>query len=195
MDSFLGEKAQVNAYMLGMGLDQCVFFLKRKENNDYHDEVVCKDEAFILPIIGWADKIRLDGWVPEPELCGACAQCGVGCFGDIIDFSWIKDAKAPEMAEKWKTGDKYVKVGEMLMQEARTFFTGQVLEKGKQVKKFPGLIGDNIVLLVEDLKVQKIIQHRFDIRKEAVIREFGPEGLIKVGEEKEITQYKIQEVE
>lgn len=195
IDAYPGEKAQVNAYMLGMGLNSCVFFVKKKESNDYHDEIVCRDEAFILPIIGWSDKIRLEDWVPQPELCEACSQCGVGCFGEVLDFSWIKDAKAPEMADKWKQGDKYVKVGEMLMDEARTFFTGQVKIKEKWVKELPGLIGEGSLLLVEDLKVQKIVQHRFEIRKEDVLREFGPEGLMRVGQEKDVVQFRITEVQ
>jgi len=194
MEAYPGEKCQANAYMLGTGLDECIFWVKKKENNDYHDIVLSLDKDYILPVIEWADKIRLEGWVPEPKLCDYCSYCGVRCFGAVIDFSWIKDANASEMVEKWKTGDKYVKVGEMLMQEARTYFTDQVLEKGRQVKRFPGLIGDEIVLLVEDLKVQRIIQNRFDVDKGLVIKYFGPEGLIKVGRENKVTQYRIQEV-
>lgn len=188
-----GEKAQVNAYMLGRGLNECIFFLKKKNNNDYYDSIIPLDMDFILPIIEWADRIRLEGWVPEPKLCQYCAYCYARCFGQIVDFSWIKEAKAPEMAKKWRDGYQLSSVGEMYMQEARTFFTGQVLEKGRQVKQFPGLIGDEDLLLVEGLKIRKIPQHRFDISKQAIIEEFGAEALIKVGVERDIVTYRIGE--
>lgn len=188
-----GEKAQINSYMLGMGLDECIFFLKQKNNNDYFDAIIPYEEKFILPIIEWADKIRLEGWVPEPILCKHCAHCYLDCFGQVVDFSWIKEAKAPEMVKKWRDGYQLSSVGEMYMQEARTFFTGQVLEKGKQVKKFPGLIGDEELLLVEGLKIRKIPMHRFDVSKQAIIEEFGAEALIKVGVEKDIITYRIGE--
>ncbi len=188
-----GEKAQINAYMWGMGLDECIFMVKNKDNNDYHDSTIPYEKGFILPIIEWADKIRLEGWVPEPKLCKYCAYCYTKCFGEVIDFSWIKEAKAPEMAKRWRDGYKLTSVGEVYMQEARTFFTGQVLEKSRQVKKFPGLIGDDEFLLVEGLKIKKTVQHRFDISKARVIQEFGPEGLMKVGKENDIDTYRIQE--
>lgn len=183
--AFPGEKAQVNAYMLGRGLDECIFFVKRKENNDYYDPIVKLDKDYILPIIEWADKIRLDGWIPEPKLSEYCAYCGIKCFGEVIDFSWIKEAKASEMADKWRKGDKYVKVGDMLKEEARTYFVGS---RDGTVK---GIMGDEKLLVVEGLKIQRIIQHRFDVSKERVLEEFGVEGLWKVGEENDVTSYRI----
>ena len=189
IDEFPGEKAQVNAYMLGMGLSECVFFVKKKESNDYYSPIVPLDKDYILPIIDWADKIRLEGWIPEPKLSKECAHCGIKCFGQVIDLSWIKDAKAPEMAEKWRQGKKLIDVGGMLMEEARTFFVGS---RDGNIK---GLLGDEYLLMVEGLKIMKIISHRFDIRKELVLKEFGPEGLVKVGEEKDVVQYRITEVE
>jgi len=188
IEYYPGQKAQVNAYMLGMGLEECIFFVKNKDSNDYFDKLIPLDKEFILPIIEWADNIRLEGWVPEPKLCKYCAWCDMKCFGQVVDFSWIKEAQAPEMAEKWKQGDKLVKVGDMMKEEARTFFVGNVKEG------IDGLIGDEDLLIVEDLKIQKIIQHRFDVTKEAVLREFGPEGLVRVGVERDIVTYRIKEV-
>jgi len=189
INAYPGEKAQVNAYMLGRGLDECIFFVKRKENNDYCDPIVKLDKDYILPIIEWADRIRLDKWIPEPKLCEYCAQCGLHCFGEILDFSWMKEAKAPEMADKWRKGDAYVKVGGMLKEEARTYFVGT---RDGNIK---GIMGDEELLMTEGLKIQKIIQHRFDIRKERVLEEFGTEGLMKVGEANIVTQYKITDTE
>lgn len=194
IECYPGEKAQINAYMLGMGLDECYFFLKNRNISDYYDTIIPLERGFILPIIEWADKIRLEGWIPEPKVCKYCANCYTKCFGEVIDFGWIKEAKAPEMAKKWRDGYQLSSVGEMYMQEARTFFTGQVLEKGRQVKKFPGLIGEEEILLVEGLKIKKVTQHRFDISKQRIIEEFGPEGFVKVGRENIIDTYRIQEV-
>jgi len=195
MESFVGEKSQINAYMLGRGLGKCIFYVKKKETNDYHDIVIELNKEFILPIIDWADRIRLDGWVPEPKLCGFCSQCGVNCFDQVLDFSWIKDAQAPEIAEKWRTGDKYIKIGEMLIDEARLYFLGEIKDKGRRVKKFEGLIGDKDILLVEGLKCQKIVPHRFNVSKADVLRVFGPEGLMKVGKEDDTPYYKITNME
>lgn len=188
IQAFPAEKTQVNAYMLGMGLDECIFFVKKKENNDYHDELVRLNKSFILPIIEWADRIRLDGWTPQPKLCVMCVHCRLRCFGEVVDFSHIDEAKAPEMAEKWKQGKKLMDVGGMLVEEARTFFVGD------RSGKTQGLIRDKEVLLIEDLKITKIISHRFDIKKDLVLKEFGTEGLVKVGQEKEVVSYRIMEV-
>jgi len=45
------------------------------------------------------------------------------------------------------------------------------------------------------LRIQRILQHRFSIRKERVLQEFGPEGLMKVGEESRVISYRITSVE
>lgn len=194
LEWFQGERCQANAYMLGRGLDKCEFFVKKKEHNDYHSIIVPLERNFILPVIEWADKIRMEGWVPKPKEISLCTHCGVGCFGEIIDFSALKTASAAEIVEKWITGDKYVKVGEMLKDEARFVLTGQVKRGDRYIREEPGLIGDKDILIVEGLKVLKVPSHRFDVDKGLVIRHFGPEGLMKVGREKDIISFRIQEV-
>lgn len=187
IEAYPGEKTQVNAYMLGMGLDECVFFVKKKESNDYHSPIVKLDKTYILPILDWADRIRLEGWIPEPQLTKRCSHCGINCFGQVMDFSWIKEANSSEMAKKWLQGKKLVDVGGMLMEEARTVFVGT---KDGKVK---GLIGDEDLLLVDGIKVLKVTSRRFDIRRDLVLKEFGPEGLYKVGEDKTVVSYRITE--
>lgn len=178
------SKAQINGYMLGDGSDEGVFFVKVKDNNDYWDTLVELDRSFITEIVEWCDRIRLEGWEPEPAECRWCAYCGLDCFGAVLDFSWMKSVTAEEVAKKWLEGDKLEKVGSMLKGEARTYFVGE-----------EGIIGDRDLLLVEDLlEIRKVVQHRFDISKQKVLGEFGPEGLMKVGEEKEVVQYRFKGV-
>jgi hypothetical protein len=192
LGGYPGVRAQVNGYMLGMGLDEVDVFIKKKDNNDYFDTIYGFDEKFILPIVEWCDKIRLENWVPEPQLCEYCSNCNLRCFGPVLDFSWIATADASEMVEKWKKGKAFKLMGEMMLDEARTYFVGKEDKYGNVIAK--GVIGDRDLLIVEDLEVRKVVQHRFDIRKEKVLEIFGPEGLIKVGEERDITTYRIREV-
>lgn len=192
LEAFPGAKAQVNGYMVGMGLDEADLFVKKKDNNDYFDKVYRLDEEFITPIIEWADRIRLEGWVPEPQLCEYCTHCGLGCFGKILDFSWIGEADAHEMVEKWKKGKQFQAVGDMYVDEARTYFVGKKDKYDNIIAE--GIIGDKDLLVVEDLEIKKIIQHRFEVTKQRVMEVFGPEGLIQVGKEKDVVTYRIGEV-
>ena len=191
LERFPQQKAQVNAYMLGTQLDECLFMVKHKDTNDYRDIVVPLDREFILPIIEWADRIRMDKWVPEPELCKYCGYCGLNCFGTVVDFSWVAEAKAGEMAEKWREGKKLQAVGEMMIDDARTYFVGKKDKEGNVLAE--GIIGDKELLLVEGLKIQLVPQRRWDISRESIIREFGVEGFLKVASEKVLTTYRITE--
>jgi hypothetical protein len=147
------------------------------------------DEKFILPIIDWCDRIRLDNWIPEKKESLACSSCGVGCFGAIANFGWIGKVDQDEMVEKWRKGKAYKGIGESMMEEAKAAFCGVQDKFGNII--IPGLIGDKEELWVGDLRVQQITQHRFDISKQRILEEWGPEGLIKVGEEREVKFYKI----
>jgi hypothetical protein len=189
----LGERCQINAYMLGKDLEECIFYVKYKDGNDYSDRVYKLDRDFIDPIIEWADKIRLENWEPEPEECDACKYCGVGCFGEVLDFSWIGEVTADEMVEKWKKGKQFKALGEMLIDEARTYFVGKTDRYGTVVAE--GIMGDRELLRVGDLEIKKITSRRFDIDAGLVLKEFGPEGLMKVGKEKYITSYRFREVQ
>ena len=192
LEVFPGAKAQINGYMLGMGLDECSFFVKRKENNDYFDPLVHIDEEFILQIVEWCDRIRLERWEPKPELTKWCSYCGLGCFGPVIDFSWIKDAKADEMVEKWKKGKAFRDMGDMLIDEARTYFVGKKDKYDNILVE--GIIGDRDLLMVSDLEIKRIIQHRADVDRQKVLQELGPDGLMRVLVEKRVVAYRIREV-
>jgi hypothetical protein len=192
---------QLQSYMLGKGVKKGILQAKNKDNNDIEDKVYNLIPEFINPIIEWADAIRLDNWIPKKEPCKWCTQCYSNCFGKVIDFSKIELTSSPEMVEKWATGKRLQEVGSGLELEAREFFVGRKDKSGNLETK--GLLGDKDTLLVEGittdnikvegLKISKIPMHRFDISKQKVVEVFGAEALSKVGEEKEIIAYRIEE--
>lgn len=185
LDGFPRMKVQVQAYMLGLRdqglpIDETIFFAKHKDSCEPFDFIEKFDVTFISVVVGWVDAIILGGWEPKPEQTSSCVHCNFNCFGEIIDMSRVASLSAPEMAEKWRRGKQLQNVGKMLEEEARSFFLEQ--------------IGSRDVLSVEGLEVKKVLQHRFNISKQRVFEEFGAEGLLKVGEEKEIVTYRIREV-
>ncbi len=192
LKAFPGYMAQVQGYMVGSGDSEAIFQAKHKDSNDYYDIVVPLNIPYISQIIQWVDDIRLKNWMPDPKECEYCYSCGLKCFGTTLDFSWIRNAALPEMVDKWKKGKQLSDVGDMMMEEARAFFVGKKDKDGSVLVE--GLIGDKEVLLVEDLKILKIIAHRFDISREKVVKEFGPEALLKGGEYNDIPQYRISQV-
>jgi len=187
--TFLNYKSQINGYMVGENLDSCWFMAKHKDSNSYYDMKIKLDEAFITPIIDACDKIRLDEWIPEPVKSPYCSNCGIGCFGALADFSWIGRVDEHEMVKKWRDGKTYKVIGESMMDEARAAFCGVQDKFGNVI--VPGLIGDKEELWVEELKIQQVTQHRFDINKQKILEEFGPRGLMKVGDEREVKFYRI----
>lgn len=190
-DSLPSQKAQTNGYMLGDGSDEAVFFVKIKNNNNYVDRLVRLDRPFIEEIVEWCDKIRLEDWKPEPVECSWCSSCGVGCFDEAIDMSWIASADSSEMVDKWKKGKQFIGIGEMMQEEADAVFIGIKNKEGKFIQK--GLIGDKELLVLPGLEIKKVVAHQFNIDKQLVLQEFGPEGLVKVGREKDVIQYRHKE--
>jgi hypothetical protein len=192
LKNHLGEKAQINGYMLGAGLDSCIFMVKHKDSNDYADIEEKLDKEFIGQIVDWCDEIRLGGWAPEPEERPECSYCGVGCFGTVLDFSWIGEATATEMVEKWKKGKLFTDMGEMLMDEARAYFVGKTDKYGNELVK--GIIGNKELLVLEGLEIKKITRHWLEVSKAKILEEFGPDGLMRVSEDRESSYYRFREV-
>ena len=192
LDAFPGYRAQDNGYLLGLGLGKVCHQAKHKDSNNYRDIVESLDKNFILPIVEACDKIRIEGWIPEPIKSKYCTYCGLDCFGKALDLSWMDTVDELEMAQRWITGKKHKDVGEMLMEEARSYFVGIKDKYGNWIKK--GLIGDKELLTASGVEIRKIIQHRFDVKRERVLEVFGAEGLMKVSEESEVTQYRIKEL-
>jgi len=191
LEAFPGYRTQVQVYMLGLEVGECDFFAKHKDSCEPWDFIEPFDKVYAQQIVDWTDSIVLDKWEPQPELCPLCARCGFDCFGAILDMSGVKEASAPDMVEKWKKGKALVDVGEMLLDESRAFFIGKKDKNGNVLVE--GIIGDNEVLLVEDLEIKRVILHRFDVSKAKIVELFGPEALLKVSEEKDVVTYRIRE--
>jgi len=191
MDKLPSQKAQTNGYMLGAGLEWCDFFVKVKNNNTYIDLPYGIDRPFIDEIVEWCDKIRLENWKPEPKECKWCNHCGVRCFEDMTDFSWIATADEAEIVEKWVKGKQFVNIGKMMQEEADQVLIGVRDKDGNFIQR--GLIGDKDLLVLPGLEIKKTISHRFNIDKSLVLEHFGPEGLIKVGQESESISYRHKE--
>ncbi len=198
LDNRPGEWCQVNGYMFGADLKKVDFWVKKKQTNDYHDKVFELDLEFLKQVLEWADEVRLGGWIPKPEECKWCSSCGVGCFpSPKLDFTQIGSFTNAEMVESWKKGYAMSKAGEYLMDTVRSYLVGKKDKYGTQLVE--GIIKDEELFYLDGgesgkLEVKKIVAHRFDINKGKVLELFGPEGLMSVGEEKEIPQYRIREV-
>lgn len=186
-------KSQANAYMLGLDIPQTIIQTKDKENNDIFDFVIRIDLPFIEEILEWVDKIKLEGWIPEPKETEYCSHCGVNCFLETqIDMSGITDATAPEMAEKWRQAKQLIFVGTNLEEVCKAFFTGEVDKKTKE-RLTGGLIGDNEVLFVEDLKIKKIKSHKSEVSKTLLLENYGPDALALCTIETPIEYYVIKD--
>ncbi len=190
LEYFPGEKAQVNGYLLGLGLDEVDFIVSCKETNNYDDKVYKLDKPFIEETLEWCDKIRLENWKPEPKLCKYCAHCGFDCFGTVFDFSKIANSDAGKMAEQYKKGYMMSKAGEFLIDEAKSYFLGKEDKFGRVLVE-PSIDKTKDVIIVEGLRLKRITTHRFDPVKQKILDNFGPEGLMKVCEEKESTYYRF----
>jgi len=181
LDGLPMQKAQVNGYLLGTGLKYADFFIKLKNNNNYLDQVVERDDDFILQIVEWCDKIRLEGWKPEPTECKWCTKCGRGCF-DTIDFSDITSFTDEKAARKWLEGDKLEKIGKLMKEEAREFLISKMGEA--QVMDVANL-----------LRIRRVSFTTFAINQSKLLEAFGPAALVVAGEEREQTQYRFKVLE
>lgn len=186
--NFPGYKAQVSGYMLGDGSDECVFFVKNRDSNTYWDTIVKLDMDFIGQILEWCDRIRLDDWKPEPVYTSYCQHCRVNCFLEEFNFGSIASASEYDLVEKWKQGKQLSNVGEMMMEEVDTELIGIRGKDGQIIRQ--GLIGDKDILVLPGMEIRRTISHRFDIDKSAVLEHYGPEGLIKVGRDRDIVSFR-----
>lgn len=182
LEAFPNYKAQVQGYMLGANLSSCIFMAKEKDSNNYFDLIEKFNPDFIFPIVDWADRIRLEEWVPIPEENKYCKDCKIGCFRTSIqiDFSSITPSMNEEMENQWRKGKALKQMGESLEATARDFFISSM--------------GESRFLTTGTLEVVRQDSKRIEINKKKLLDLVGPDIIVQVMEEKPITSYRFKDI-
>jgi CRISPR/Cas system-associated exonuclease Cas4 (RecB family) len=137
---------------------------------------------FIEPILEAVAKIRggeVEPKAEESEYCNSCfkrQECKVGSTV-LPDMTTTDMQSDPELVEKWRQGKYYSTMGKDLMEEAREVIVQR--------------LGDNTLLMLDELKVLKYSSKRLSIPVDKFIQVFGPDKLGDVVEEKEIESIRI----
>jgi len=160
-------------------------YAKHKDTCRPYDLFEPKDLSYSEPIIEATEEIVLGNWEPSFGKCPLCTRCRhrLFCWKEdfILDTSGTKVAGLPEVAEKWREGKFYKDYGKLLVEEARVVFEEY--------------LGDDELLLAEDLRVRRIFQHRSQISTSKFVEKFGAAALADVMEETIVPQIRISEVE
>jgi len=181
-------RCQIQMYMHSHELTQVTqtwLYAKHKDSCRPFDLWEGKDSTYAKPIIQMMDAIVLDGYEPPKEKCALCAGCYKEdfCWGEntrILDLSAIGLAEMPDVVEQWKIGKAYKMQGEELIDDAKV--------------KFIAKLGDKTVLIVDDLKVSRILSERRTIDRDLFIDKFGWSELEGVEKVQSIEQVRITEV-
>ena len=190
IDAVPNYKCQIQVYMASEELksigEGCWFYTKHKDSCRPNDIFVQRDLAYSTPIIEAVDSIVYDGWEPSkpPQPTDLCVSCRhkMFCWGtdSILDMSGTKVLSLPEVVQKWKEGKAHKEYGEILIDEAR------VILKEK--------LGDNNLLLVDDLRVQTIRSTRTSIDIGKFTELFGANRLPDVMVETPVVSMRVTEV-
>lgn len=158
-------------------------YAKHKDTCRPYDFFLEKDLSYSNPIIEALEEIVLGNFVPTPQKCSLCAKCrhNLFCWKEaIFDTSKTKVANIPEMVAKWKEGKFYKDLGSTLVDEARVVFEEY--------------LGEDELLLVEDLRIRRIIQHRSSFSSIKFVEKYGAAALADVMEETTVPQMRVSEV-
>lgn len=187
LDGLTGYKTQVQLYMASEELkdrvDGCYLYAKHKDSCRPYDVFEEKDLSYSKEIITATEAIVLDGEIPRKELNDRCSKCRhrLYCWKEeLLDTSGTKVVDLPETVEKWKEGKLASDYGKTLIDEARAIFREY--------------LGENTMMLCEDLKIQRVISHRSEINMNKFVELFGANRLPEVMTEKTIESMRIQEV-
>jgi CRISPR/Cas system-associated exonuclease Cas4 (RecB family) len=189
-----GYYTQVQLYMASDQLNPKVergwLYAKHKDSCRPYDVEVPKDLNYSRPIIEATDEIVLGNQeVNRPtEPIDYCVPCRhrLFCWKDqlVLDTTGTKivmdNPQMKEIVEKWHDAKFHLNLGKMLEEEARAVFEQQ--------------LGESDRLLVEDLKVSRIISNRSSISTSKFIEVFGAERLPEVLESKEVRSMRVTEV-
>lgn len=182
-------KSQVQLYMHSEELidkvNGCWLYAKHKDSCRPYDVYEEKDSVYTKPIIEALDAIVLGKEkVKRPdspnELCTSCRHSNF-CWKEVLlNTSEIKVVDLPEVVTKWKEGKYHQEYGKSLIEEAREVFEYH--------------LGDNELLLVNGLRIKRIVSKRTDIDITKFCDIFGANRLAEVMTEKMVSQMRITSV-
>jgi len=165
------------------GIDTGFVYAKHKDTCRPYDLFFEWDPEFSHKIEEQVYSL-LEGDVPKPVRCYLCPSCRdrLDCWGgEVVDFSGVHTASLPELVEQWKLGTNYRRYGKELVEEARVEFKKE--------------LGDNSVVIINDLKVLRVDTTRGGISETKFVDKFGAAALADVWETKKGTQVRVSEVE
>jgi CRISPR/Cas system-associated exonuclease Cas4 (RecB family) len=148
-------------------------YLKHKDTCIPYDIMDEPDPDYVAPIIENAESVKA-GWIParqETKLCVHCYQKRL-CWEQERgpdDETAVPLAVGPEELAKacdtWRLGKQQSTTGYALMNKAKIVFDQAV--------------GDSAVIL-NDLKVQRIISHTMQWDKKKFLALYGPQALLEI---------------
>jgi len=167
-----------------MGIERTWVYMKHKDSCTPYDIEEKYDPYCSRPVMEAADRI-MEGWKPKKEENDLCASCGhkVFCWQPdiILDLGGISSRDGLEKyVDMWKQGKNHKRRGEELVKEAKAVLDGTV--------------GDDDIVLVEDLKLQRVIRHSVTIPLDRYLEIHGNEHFKEVLEEKRSPYIDIREV-
>jgi CRISPR/Cas system-associated exonuclease Cas4 (RecB family) len=167
-----------------MGIERTWVYSKHKDSCTPHDFDEIYDPEYAKPVMEAADRI-MEGWKPEKKEHDLCASCNhkVYCWQPdiILDMDGITAVEGmKKYVDMWKEGKDRERRGKELVKEARG-----VLE---------GVVGEDDVALVEDLKLQRVIRHTPSIPLDRYLEIHGKDHFKDVLQEKRSEYIDIREV-
>jgi len=180
-------RCQIQCYMNSpeireMDINSTRIYTKHKDSCLPYDYVEPYDPDYVKPIVDAMDRIILEGYKPEKEGCALCSLCGHRLFcweaTETIDFRGIDtEFEMGEFVDQWRQGKAYIDAGDLMVTEARSIFEKRM--------------GDNDSLMIGDLKVLRVQQHRTSIPTSKYVDAHGNEGLGDVLVDNQFSQLRI----
>ena len=167
-----------------LGIEQTWVYVKHKDSCTPYDFEEKYDSEYVKPIIETADMI-MEGWKPQKQENDLCASCGhkVFCWQPdiILDLGGISSRDGmKEYVDMWKEGKDRERRGKEMVKEAKAVLDDTV--------------GEDDIVLVEDLKLQRVIRHNVTIPLDRYLEIHGNEHFKEVLEEKRSEYIDIREV-
>jgi len=180
-------RCQIQSYMHSSdfrerNIEKTRIYTKHKDTCLPWDYEEPYDPRYIEPIIDIVDRIILDGFVPKKVGWELCGKCGHRFFcweaDEVLDLRGIDtEFGMQEIVDTWRKGKAYVDAGSTMVDEARAVLIPR--------------LGELDVLMVEDLKVQRIKQHRTSITSQSYLGVHGDSQLGDVLTDSQYDQIKV----